>query len=121
MYAIVEISGKQFLTEVGKELKIPHQKNVEANKKIIFDKVLLVVDENNVIIGKPIIPNYKIEVKVINHFRDKKIPVFKKKRRKGYKVKNTHRQDFTTIQCISIKKSVSSSKTKKKTSTKPKK
>ena len=62
-----------------------------------------------------------IEVKKINHFRDKKIPVFKKKRRKGYKVKNTHRQDFTTIQCISIKKSVSSSKTKKKTSTKPKK
>ena len=50
MYAIVEISGKQFFTEVGKELKIPHQKNVEANKKIIFDKVFLVVEENNVII-----------------------------------------------------------------------
>tara|TARA_A100001011_G_scaffold41941_3_gene39619 strand:+ start:4277 stop:4642 length:366 start_codon:yes stop_codon:yes gene_type:complete len=121
MYAIVEIAGKQFLTEVGKELKIPHQKDVEINKKISFDKVLLIVEDDDITIGKPIIPNSKVEVKVINHFRDKKITVFKKKRRKGYKVKNTHRQEFTIIQCLSIKKSNSNSKTKKKTSTKPKK
>ena len=121
MYAIVEIAGKQFLTEVGEELKIPHQKDVEINKKISFDKVLLIVEDDDITIGKPIIPNSKVEVKVINHFRDKKITVFKKKRRKGYKVKNTHRQEFTIIQCLSIKKSNSNSKTKKKTSTKPKK
>jgi len=119
MYAIVEISGKQFLAEVGKELKVPHHKEIKINSKISYDKVLLIVDDEKVTVGQPIIPNYKVEVKVINHDRDKKVPVFKKKRRKGFKVKNTHRQDFTIIKCESIK--IVNPKSKTKTSTTPKK
>jgi len=119
MYAIVEIFGKQFLAEVGKELKVPHQKEIKINSKISYDKVLLIVDNENITVGQPIIPNSKVEAKVINHVRDKKIPVFKKKRRKGFKVKNTHRQEFTIIKCESIK--TINPKSKNKTSTTQKK
>ena len=119
MYAIVEIAGKQFLAEVGKEIKVPHQKEIKINSKISYDKVLLIVDNENITIGQPIIPNSKVEVKIINHIRDKKIPVFKKKRRKGFKVKNTHRQEFTIIKCESIE--IINPKPKTKTLVTPKK
>ena len=113
MYAIVNISGKQFRAEKGKSLKVPSQ-NTEVGKKLSYDQVLLTNDNGKVQIGNPFIKNFKVSATVIENGRDKKIIVFKKKRRKGYKRKNGHRQGFSLIQIDSISKT----STPKKTSTK---
>ena len=113
MYVIVKISGKQFRAEKGQELKVPHQKE-EAGKKVSFDHVLLVDDGKGISVGKPTVAGSKVEATILEHGRDKKVPVFKKKRRKGYKVKNTHRQEFTLIRIDDIKTKTSKKKTAKK-------
>ena len=113
MYAIVDISGKQFRAEEGFELKVPHQRE-EEGKKISFDRVLLIDDGSDVKIGQPTVSGYAVEATVLEHGRDRKVPVFKKKRRKGYRVKNTHRQEFTIIRVENIKSGVSKKSTPKK-------
>ena len=113
MYAIVNISGKQFKAEKGKSLKVPSQ-STEVGKKLSYDQVLLTNDNGKVQIGSPFIKNFKVSATVLENGRDKKIIVFKKKRRKGYKRKNGHRQGFSLIQIVSISKT----STPKKTSTK---
>ena len=113
MYAIVDISGKQFRAEEGLELKVPHQRE-EEGKKISFDRVLLLDDgSDDVKVGQPTVSGSAVEATVLEHGRDRKVPVFKKKRRKGYRVKNTHRQEFTVIRVENINNGTS-----KKTSTK---
>ena len=112
MYAIVDISGKQFRAEEGLELKVPHQRE-EEGKKISFDRVLLLDDGSDVEVGQPTVSGSAVEATVLEHGRDRKVPVFKKKRRKGYRVKNTHRQEFTVIRVENINNGTS-----KKTSTK---
>ena len=114
MYAIVNISGKQFKAEKGKSLKVPNQ-NIEVGKKLSYDQVLLTNDNGEVQIGNPFIKNLKVSATVIENGRDKKIIVFKKKRRKGYKRKNGHRQGFSLIQINSISKTSSAKKTSTKT------
>ena len=114
MYAIVNISGKQFRAEKGKSLKVPSQ-NTEVGKKISYDQVLLTNDNGEVQIGNPFIKNLKVSATVIENGRDKKIIVFKKKRRKGYKRKNGHRQGFSLIQIDSISKTSTAKKTSTKT------
>lgn len=96
MYAIVEICGKQFRAEKDKVLKVPtlHQK---VGEKVEFGNVLLTYDGSKTKIGSPIVKGAKIAAEVVEHGRDKKIIVFKKKRRKGYKIKKGHRQAFTKI------------------------
>ncbi|MEE9118128.1 MAG: 50S ribosomal protein L21, partial [Calditrichia bacterium] len=92
MYAIVEISGKQFRVQKDMRLRVPQQES-EPGKKIGFDRVLLVEDDNgNTTIGNPLVKNTQVAATVIEHGRDKKVIVFKKKRRKGYKKKQGHRQ-----------------------------
>ena len=86
MYAIVNISGKQFRAEKGKSIKVPSQ-NIEVGKKLSYDQVLLTNDNGEVQIGNPFIKNFKVSATVLENGRDKKIIVFKKKRRKGYKRK----------------------------------
>ena len=113
MYAIVNISGKQFKAEKGKSLKVPSQ-STEVGKKLSYDQVLLTNDNGKVQIGNPFIKNFIVSATVLENGRDKKIIVFKKKRRKGYKRKNGHRQGFSLIQIDSISKT----STPKKTSTK---
>ena len=113
MYAIVDISGKQFRAEKGFELKVPHQRE-EAGKKISFDRVLLLADGSDVKVGQPTVSGSAVEATVLEHGRDKKVPVFKKKRRKGYRVKNTHRQEFTVIRVENIKSGISKKSTSKK-------
>ena len=114
MYAIVNISGKQFRAEKGKSLKVPSQ-NTEVGKKLSYDQVLLTNDNGEVQIGNPFIKNLKVSATVIENGRDKKIIVFKKKRRKGYKRKNGHRQGFSLIQIDSISKTSTAKKTSTKT------
>lgn len=101
MYAIVDIAGKQIRVEKNEVIKVPYL-HQEIGGAIEFDHVLLLDDGKKVKIGQPDIKGAKISAKVLEHGRDKKVIVFKKKRRKGYKVKNGHRQDFTKIQIDKI-------------------
>jgi large subunit ribosomal protein L21 len=103
MYAIVEIAGKQFKVTQDQQLYTP-QLNVEAGSSVTFDKVLLVEDGDNVAIGVPTVIGVKVTGKVLDHVRGDKIIVFKKKRRKGYKKTQGHRQDYTKVLIESIVK-----------------
>jgi len=101
MYAIVEMAGQQF--KVAKDQKVyVHRLQTEEGKKVTFDNVLLLDDGTNVTIGAPAIDGATVEAKVIKHLRGDKVIVFKKKRRKGYAVKNGHRQSLTEIVVESI-------------------
>jgi large subunit ribosomal protein L21 len=96
MYAIVEIAGQQF--KVSKDLKVyVHRLASEEGSKVSFDKVLLLDDNGNITLGAPAIEGASVEAKVLQHLKGDKVIVFKKKRRKGYKKRNGHRQSFTQI------------------------
>ncbi len=101
MIAIVEISGKQFKVAESDTLNVPRQ-NADVKDKLEFTNVMLIDNEGDVKIGTPFVKNAKITAYIIEHGRDKKIIVFKKKRRKDYKVKRGHRQGFTLIKIDSI-------------------
>jgi len=101
MYAIVEIAGQQF--KVAKDQKVyVHRLQGEEGSKITFDNVLLVADKENVTIGAPAIKGAAVTAKILGHLKGDKVIVFKKKRRKGYKKKNGHRQYLSEIQIESI-------------------
>jgi large subunit ribosomal protein L21 len=96
MYAIVEIAGQQF--KVSKDLKVyVHRLANEEGSKVSFDKVLLLDDNGNITLGAPAIEGASVEAKVLQHLKGDKVIVFKKKRRKGYKKRNGHRQYLTQI------------------------
>ena len=101
MYAIVEIAGQQF--KVAKDQKVfVHRLQTEEGKKVTFDNVLLLDDGKNVTIGAPAIDGAAVEAKVVKHLKGDKVIVFKKKRRKGYRKKNGHRQFLTQIEIEGI-------------------
>ena len=101
MYAIVEMAGQQF--KVAKDQKVyVHRLQTEEGKKVTFNKVLLLEDGGNVTIGAPVIEGAAVEAKVVKHLKGDKVIVFKKKRRKGYRKKNGHRQYLTEIVVESI-------------------
>ncbi|NMC39614.1 MAG: 50S ribosomal protein L21 [Bacteroidales bacterium] len=102
MYAIVEIAGQQFKVEEGKKIFV-HRLQAENGKKLEFDQVLLIEDKGKVIVGEPVIKDAVVEAKVLEHLKGDKVIVFKKKRKKGYRVKNGHRQYFTQVEIVSIK------------------
>ena len=96
MYAIVEMAGQQF--KVAKDQKVfVHRLASEEGDKVVFDNVLLLDDNGQVTIGAPAINGAAVEAKVLKHLKGDKVIVFKKKRRKGYRVKNGHRQFLTEI------------------------
>ena len=96
MYAIVEIAGQQF--KVSKDLKVyVHRLSNEEGSKISFDKVLLLDDNGTITLGAPAIEGASVEAKVLQHLKGDKVIIFKKKRRKGYKKRNGHRQYLTQI------------------------
>ncbi len=96
MYAIVEIAGQQF--KVSKDQKVfVHRLAGTEGDKVSFDKVLLLDDNGTVTLGAPAIEGASVEAKVLQHVKGDKVIVFKKKRRKGYKKKNGHRQSLTQI------------------------
>ena len=101
MYAIVEIAGQQF--KVAKDQKVfVHRLATEEGKKVAFDNVLLIGDGDKVTVGAPVIEGAQVGAKVLKHLKGDKVIVFKKKRRKGYKVKNGHRQHLSQIVIESI-------------------
>ena len=101
MYAIVEIAGQQFKVEEGKKIFV-HRLDNEKDAIIEFNKVLLVEESGNILVGEPVLGNFIVEGKVLDHVKGDKVIVFKKKRKKGYRVKNGHRQRFTQIEIIGI-------------------
>ena len=109
MYAIVEIAGQQFKVEEGKKIFV-HRLDIEDGKKIDFDQVLLIEEDGKVTIGEPTIKDATIQAKVIEKVRGDNVIFFKKKRKKGYRVKNGHRQNFTQVEIISINGKISPKK-----------
>ena len=101
MYAIVEIAGHQFKVEKDQKVFVNRLQTEEGNK-VTFDNVLLLADGTKVTIGAPAIDGAQVGAKVLKHLKGDKVIVFKKKRRKGYRVKNGHRQSLTEIQIESI-------------------
>ncbi len=101
MYAIVDIAGQQFKVEKGVKVYV-HRLDVEEGAKVDFDKVLLLDKEGTVTVGKPTVEGASVSAEVLRHLKGDKVIVFKKKRRKGYKKKNGHRQFLTQIEITSI-------------------
>ncbi|MBQ8500685.1 MAG: 50S ribosomal protein L21 [Bacteroides sp.] len=97
MYAIVEINGQQFKAEAGKKLFVHHMQE-EAGATVEFDKVLLVDNDGTVTVGAPVVEGAKVVCEVVtNLVKGDKVLVFHKKRRKGYRKLNGHRQQFTEL------------------------
>ena len=101
MYAIVEIAGHQFKVEKDQKVFV-NRLQTEEGKQVTFDNVLLLADGSKVTVGAPAIDGAQVGAKVLKHLKGDKVIVFKKKRRKGYRVKNGHRQALTEIQIESI-------------------
>ncbi len=103
MYAIVEINGQQFKVEQGKTLYVNHMNDVEEGQTVEFDKVLLIDNDGAIQVGAPTIEGAKVVCEVVKTLvKGDKVLVFKKKRRKGYRKLNGHRQQFTQIKINEI-------------------
>ena len=102
MYAVIESGGKQYKVSEGTVLKV-EKLEAAAGDRLVIDKVLMVNDENgNVKVGNPLVNNARVEVEVMEQGREKKVVVFKYKRRKNYRKKQGHRQPFTKIKVLTI-------------------
>jgi len=96
MYAIVEIAGQQF--KVAKDQRVyVHRLEGEEGSEVSFENVLLIDNEGKVNVGAPAIKGAKVTGKILKHLKGDKVIIFKKKRRKGFKKKNGHRQSFTQV------------------------
>ena len=117
MYAIVEIAGKQYKVSEGAKLKVASL-DKDTGGNVSFDKVLLTDNGKSVKVGTPTLKGVNINATILEHGREKKILIYKKKRRKGYQRKNGHRQGYTLIEITKIKATTG---TTKKAPTKAKK
>ena len=102
MYAIVDIAGKQFKVTQDQQIFAPKMEG-EAGASVEFDNVLLVDNDGKVKVGSPKVKGAKVTAEILEHQKGDKVIVFKKKRRKGFKVKNGHRQEFTKLLIKDIK------------------
>ena len=103
MYAIVEINGQQFKAEQGKKLFVNHIEDVTSGQTVEFEKVLLVDNDGVVQVGTPVVDGAKVVCEVVDPIvKGKKIIVFKMKRRKGYRKKNGHRQQYTQVKITEV-------------------
>ena len=110
MYAIVEIAGQQFKIEKDQQIFVNRLKEKEGSK-VDFEKVLLLDKSGKISVGAPVIKGAKVTAKIIEHLKGDKVIVFKKKRRKGYKVKNGFRQFLTKLEILSIDEKATKAKT----------
>ena len=120
MYAIVEIAGQQFKVEKDQKVFV-NRLSTEEGKSVSFDNVLLIGDGDNITLGAPAIDGALVGAKVVKHLRGDKVIVFKKKRRKGYRKKNGHRQHLSEIVIESIAASGGKKKAEKAENPAPKK
>ena len=113
MYAVVEIAGQQFKVEKDQKVYVNRLEGKEGSK-VSFDNILMLDNSGKISIGNPTVSGASVEAKIVKHLKDDKVIVFKMKRRKGYKVKNGHRQALTEILVQNI------SENSKKTKAEPK-
>ena len=101
MYVIVDIQGQQFKVEQDQKLFV-HRINAEQGSEVEFEKVMLIDNDGDVQVGAPVIEGAKVIVEVLSHVKGDKVLVFKKKRRKGYRKLNGHRQQFSEVRVKEI-------------------
>jgi large subunit ribosomal protein L21 len=101
MYAVVEIAGQQYKVTPSAKLMVPLL-DEKVGSKVKFENVLLVGDEKKTTVGQPYVKGASVEGKVLQHVKDDKVTVFKKKKRKGYKVRRGHRQQYTEIEITGL-------------------
>jgi large subunit ribosomal protein L21 len=102
MYAVVDIAGKQYKVTNNDEILVPTRKE-KPGDKVKFDRVLLLGSDKEVTVGHPLVAGALVEATVVDEtVRGDKVIVFKKKKRKGYRVKKGHRQDYTRVQITNI-------------------
>ena len=101
MYAVFRTGGKQFRAEAGTTLRVPLLA-AEPGETVTFDEVLITSADGKISVGQPTIASASVKAEVLRHARDKKIIVFKRKRRKGYRKKQGHRQDFTEVRVAEV-------------------
>ena len=115
MYALIEFAGKQFKVEEGSSIKVPYVDG-KVGSKVNFEKIIYMDDGKNKTVGTPIVAGVKIDGEIVSHGRERKVVVFKFKRRKGYQKKNTHRQEYSILKVGKVGKA---KKVAKKESAKP--
>ena len=120
MYALIEFSGKQFRVEEGASIKVPYIDS-KIGSKVTIDKILYLDDGKNKTVGEPLVKGVKIDGKIESHGRERKVIVFKFKRRKGYQKKNTHRQEYSMLKVGKFGKVTKSSSKKSEPKTTSKK
>ena len=113
MYAVVEIAGQQFKVEKDQKVYVNRLEGKEGSK-VSFDNILMLDNSGKTTIGTPMVQGASVEAKIVKHLKDDKVIVFKKKRRKGYKVKNGHRQSLTQIVVENIFEKVKKAKVESK-------
>ena len=113
MVAVVEIAGQQFKVAEKGRYNVPRLKE-DPDSTVTFDKVILLADDKGTKVGVPSVSGAKVSAKVLEHFKDEKVIVFKKKRRTGYQKSNGHRQMLTKIEITKISKGRESKETKEK-------
>jgi large subunit ribosomal protein L21 len=101
MYAVFETGGKQFRAEPGKKVRIPSLA-AEPGTTVTFERVLLAADGSDIKIGAPLVQGATVTAEVVRHGRDKKVIIFKRKRRKGYRKKQGHKQGFTEVKVSQV-------------------
>ena len=116
MYAIVDISGKQYRVSKGDTIKVSYQ-DWKIGDRVKLDQVLLMDTGKNVTVGTPTVAGASVTTEILEHNRDKKLLIYKKKRRKGYQRKNGHRQGYTLLKINNLQ-ATGTKKVKKKDSSK---
>lgn len=101
MYAVFQTGGKQFRAEPGDRIRVPSLE-AEPGETITFERVLVASNGSDVSIGAPLVDGASVTAEVVRHGRDKKVVVFRRKRRKGYRLKKGHRQGFTEVRVSQV-------------------
>jgi large subunit ribosomal protein L21 len=117
MYAIVEMAGQQFRVEKDQQVFV-HRLDSKEGSKVTFDNVLLIDNDGKVNVGAPAVKGATVVATVLEHVKGDKVIVFKKKRRKGYKVRNGHRQYLTSVKIEAINEKGTKAAAKKETAPK---
>lgn len=101
MFAVVEIAGQQMKVSPTEKLFVPKMQD-KIGSTVKFERVLLISDEKKVKVGDPVVKGVSVQAKILGHSKDDTVIVFKKKRRKGYRVRRGHRQQYTQVEITSI-------------------
>ena len=101
MYVIVDIQGQQFKVKQDQKLFV-HRINAEQGSEVEFEKVMLIDNEGTITVGTPVVEGAKVVVEILSHLKGDKVLVFKKKRRKGHRKLNGHRQQFSEVRVKEI-------------------